>query len=80
MLQPDNDDTTLNNITTIVDMIRVRLFKYWYYIEWIFSVSELGKKYYTAVNFEHGKSINKIGTKKRIIETADKRGLNDEKP
>ena len=52
--QSGNDDSTLNNFTTIDDMIAVRLFKTWLLIEWIFNASELEKKYYKAAKFEHG--------------------------
>ncbi len=47
--QSGNDDSTLNNFTTIVDMTAVRALKHWLFIEWIFKASKLGKKYYKAL-------------------------------
>ena len=78
--QTDNDDSTLESITTAVDMIAVRLFKPWLLIEWLFKASVLGMIYHKAANYVHGKIINETGTKKRMRGTADKRGLNEEKP
>jgi len=78
--QNGNDDSTLNNITTVVDTTSVRIMKPWLLIDWIFSATEVGKKYYKAVKSEHNKIINEIGKIKGMRETAGKTGQNDEKP
>ena len=78
--QNDNDDSTLNNITTIMETTLARAFKPWLLIEWIFKASELGKKYYTAIKCEHGRIINETERIKWMRETADKGGINNEKP
>jgi len=77
--QNGNDDSTLNNITTIVDTTTVRITKPWLLIDWIFNATELGQKYSKAIQCEHGKIINEIERRKRMRETADKTGQNDEK-
>ena len=73
------DESTLNNITTVVDTTAVRFLKTWLLIDWIFNASELGKKYYKAFKCEQDKIINEIDRKMRMRETADKTGQNDEK-
>jgi len=73
------DESTLNNITTVVDTTAVRFLKPWLLIDWIFNASELGKKYYKAFKCEQDKIINEIDRKMRMRETADKTGQNDEK-
>jgi cytochrome P450 len=78
--QNGNDETTLNNITTILDTSAMKFLKPWLFIEWIFRATELGKKYYKAVQCVHGKITNAIGKKKRTRETTDMSDLNDEKP
>jgi cytochrome P450 len=75
-----NDDSTLNNITTIIDMTTRRLLKPWLLIEWIFKATELGKKYYRAFQSEHRKINYVIGQMKRMRETTGNRGHKDEKP
>ena len=77
--QNDNDDTTLNSITNIIDMLAMRAMKPWFYIDWIFSASELGKIYDKAVKHCHGILINETEKYKRMRETADNRDLNDKK-
>ena len=79
-VQNGNDESTLNNFGTVVDMITMRCLKPWLFIDWIFNATELGKKFNKAIQCEHGKMINEIAKKKRIRETADTRGINDEKP
>jgi hypothetical protein len=44
--QNGNDDSTLNNLTTIVDTTLVRIIKPWLLIDWIFNVSELSTEIY----------------------------------
>ena len=78
--QNGNDDSTLNNFTTIVDTTTLRVLKPWLLIDWIFNASELGKKYNKAVKCEHDKMINEIVKKKGMRKTTDTRELNDEKP
>jgi cytochrome P450 len=78
--QNGNDDTTLNSITTILDTSAMRFLKPWLCIDWIFRATELGKKYYKAVQCVHGKIITEMGKKKGMRETTDKGDLNDEKP
>jgi cytochrome P450 family 4 len=75
-----NDDSTLNNITTIVDITVMRLLKPWLYIEWIFKATELGKKYYKAMQCEHVKINNEIRRIKRMREIAETRGQKYDKP
>ena len=77
--QNDNDDSTLNSIKNIIDTSAIRAMKPWFYIDWIFNASELGKKYNKAVKHCHGLIIDEIEKDKRIRETADNRDLNDEK-
>ena len=77
--QNDKDDSTLNNITTIVDKTTVRMTKLWLLIDWIFNATELGKKYNEAVKCEHGKLINGIDRMRRMRETAGEKDQNDEK-
>ena len=64
--QNGKDDSTLNNIRTTVDTTAVRITKPWLLIDWIFNASELGKKYYKAVKYEHDKRINEVGRIKRM--------------
>jgi cytochrome P450 len=75
----DNDDFTLNNFKTILDTSAMRFLNPWLLVDWIFKATELGKKYYKAVQCEHGKIINAIGKKKGMRETKHKCDLNDEK-
>jgi cytochrome P450 len=77
--QNDNDDYTLNSITSMIDIPSTRLMKPWLYIEWMFKASELGKKYYKDVNHCFELIINEIQRDKKMRETVDKRDLNDEK-
>jgi cytochrome P450 len=77
--QNDNDDSTLNSITTIIDTTSMRSVKPWLYIEWIFKATELGKKYYKAVKHCHELIINEIERDMRMTETAEKRNINDDK-
>ena len=74
-----NDESTLNNITTIVDTVSARIMKPWLLIDWIFNESELGKEYYRAVKCEQARIINEEERIKRMRETGEKRGQNDEK-
>jgi hypothetical protein len=77
--QNENDVSRLNNITNIIDMIAIRVAKPWFYIDWIFNASELGKKFYKAVQFIH-ESINEdILKNRRMRETADNRDPNYQK-
>jgi cytochrome P450 len=76
--QNGNDDSTLNNITTVVDTTTVRIIKPWLLIDWVFNATELGKKYDTAVKCERDKVINEVWRNK-MRETAEKTGQNDEK-
>jgi hypothetical protein len=71
--QNGNHESTLNNITTILDTAAMRFLKPWLFIEWIFRATELGKKYYKAVQSVHGKIITEIGEKKGMRETTFKR-------
>ena len=75
-----NTESTLNNITTILDTISVRIFKPWLLIDWIFNATELGKKYNKAVKCEHEKIINEIVRQNRLRETGEKEGQKDKKP
>jgi cytochrome P450 len=75
-----NDNSTLNNISTIVDITVIRLLKPWLYIDWIFKATELGKKYYKAIQCEHGKINNEIRRIKKMRETSENREENDNKP
>jgi cytochrome P450 len=77
--QNDNDDYTLNSITTMIDTPSTRLLKPWLCIEWIFKASELGKKYYKDVNHCFELILNEIERDKKIRQTVDKRDLNEEK-
>jgi cytochrome P450 len=77
--QNGNDDSTLNNIITIVDTTTMRIMKPWLLVDWIFNATELGKKYYKAVKCQHDKIVNEVGKMKRMREAAEKGGLN-EKP
>jgi len=79
-VQSGNDESTLNNFTTNSDTALLRFAKLWLLIDWIFSVTEVGKKYNEAVKCLHGKMVNEIVKKKRMRETVDTRGINDEKP
>jgi hypothetical protein len=42
--QNDNDDSTLNSITTVTDTVAMRSVKPWLHIEWIYKATELGTK------------------------------------
>jgi cytochrome P450 len=77
--QNDNDDITLNSITNIIDVIAIRAMKPWFYIDRIFSASELGKIHDKAVKHCHGLIINEMEKYRRMRETADNRDLNDKK-
>ena len=79
-VQNGNDDSILNNITNIINTTAARAVKPWLFIEWIFKASELGKKYYKATKFLHGKISNEVQKRERMREIADKGGINDEKP
>jgi len=79
-IQTGNDESTLNNFTTISDMALLRPAKTWLLIDWIFNATEVGKKFIAAVKCEHGKMVNEIVKKKTMRETAHTTGLNDEKP
>jgi cytochrome P450 len=72
-------ESTLNNITTICDTTLARITKPWLLIDWIFNVTEMGKKYYKAVKCEHDKIINEVEKIRRMSEIPEKRGQN-EKP
>jgi cytochrome P450 len=74
-----NDDSTLNNMTTIVDATVMKFLKPWLYIDWLFKATEVGKKYHKAMECEHGKIINGIGRMKRMRQNTDTSDLNDEK-
>jgi hypothetical protein len=76
--QNGNDESTLNNITTILDTSAMKFLKPWIFIEWIFRSTELGKKYYKAVKCVHGKITSAIEKKKRTRETTAKSDLNYE--
>jgi cytochrome P450 len=78
--QNGNDDSTLNNFTTIFDTIASRITKPWLLIDCIFNANELGKKHYKAVKCEHNKIINVVGRIKKMRENAGKRCQNEEKP
>jgi cytochrome P450 len=73
-------DSSLKNLTTIIDITVVRFLKAWLYIEWIFKATELGKKYYKAVQCEYDKMNNHITRIKRMRETSENRGENENKP
>ena len=77
--QNDIDDSTLNNITNIIDTTIIRGLKPWFYIDWIFNASELGKKYYKSVKHCHELIINEIEKYMRMRKTADNGEINDEK-
>jgi cytochrome P450 len=78
--QNDNDDSKLNSMTTIIDTTAIRFMKPWFYIDWIFKASELGKKYYKAVKHCHELIINDIEKDKRMGEISDNKYLINEKP
>ena len=78
--QNGNDDSPLNNFTTIVETTTVRVTKPWLLIDWIFNATELGKKYNKAVKCEQDRIINIAGKVKRMRETAVKKGENNDKP
>jgi cytochrome P450 len=73
-----NDHSTFNNMKTIFDGTVMKFLKPWLYIDWIFKATELGKKYYKAMECEHGKIINGIGRMKRMRQNTDSSDLNDE--
>jgi len=58
--QTGNDQSTLINLTTIIDTAVLRYGKPWFLIDWIFNATELGKKYNEAVKCEHDKIIKEI--------------------
>jgi cytochrome P450 family 4 len=78
--QNDNDESTLNNMTTTVDTTSVRILKPWLLIDWIFKASELGEEFYKAIKCEHDKIINEVERIKRMRETGEKKDQNNEKP
>jgi cytochrome P450 len=57
----------------------VTITKPWLLIDWVFNATELGKKYYKTVKCERDKIINEVGRMKKMRETAEKTGQNDEK-
>jgi cytochrome P450 len=77
--QNGNDDSTLNNLTNIVDTTAVRIVKPWLLIDWIFNASKLGKKYVKAIKCERVKVINEVWRNMKMRETAEKTGKNNEK-
>jgi cytochrome P450 len=77
--QNGDEDSSLNNIKTVVDTTAVRIVKPWLLIDWIFNASELGKKYNKAVKCVHDRIITELGREKNMRETAEKTGQNDEK-
>jgi cytochrome P450 len=77
--QNDNDDSTLNNMKTVVDTTVVRVAKPWLLFDWVFNATELGKKYYKAVKCEHDRIFNEVERMKKMRETAKKRRQNEEK-
>ena len=79
-VQTGNDESTLNNFTSVINTIALRFMKPWLFIDWIFNASELGKIHNKVIEYERGKMINEMAKKKGMRETADTRGLNDEKP
>jgi cytochrome P450 len=48
-------------------------------IDWIFHASELGKKYYKAVKYERANVINGVWRNRKMRETAEEAGQNNEK-
>jgi len=76
--QNNNDDSTLNSITNIIDITAIRSLKPWFYIDWIFKASELGKKFYKAVKHCHELIIDEIEKDKRMREAADNGDLSYE--
>jgi cytochrome P450 len=76
--QNGNDDSTLNNLATIIDTTLVRIMKPWLLIDWIFNASELGQKFNKAVKCERDKINNEIGRKK-MGQTQKQTAHNDEK-
>jgi hypothetical protein len=69
----------LNAITTIIEILAVRIKKPWLYIEWIFNVTKVGTQYYNSVKHGHDTINNEILRKKITREAADKRDLHHEK-
>jgi cytochrome P450 len=57
-----------------------RLIKPWLLNDWIFKATELGKKYYKAMQCEQGKIKDEIRRINNMRETADKKGRNCKKP
>ena len=49
-------------------------------IDWIFNATVLGKKYNNAIQCEQGAVTNDTVRNKRMRETTDTSGLNEEKP
>ena len=78
--QNGNDESTLNSNTTLADTTSLRIIKPWLLIDWIFNATELGKEFNRAVKNERDKIINVVGRIKRMGETAEKTGQDDEKP
>jgi len=65
-VQTGIDESTLNNLTVIIDTMALRFLKPWLLIDWIFNASELGKKYNEAIQCVHGIMINEIVKKKMV--------------
>ena len=78
--QNGNDDSILNSITYIIDTSIIRGMKPWFYFDWIFKASELGKKFFKSVKHCHELIINEIERDKRMRQTADNKVLSVEKP
>jgi cytochrome P450 len=78
--QNGNDQSTLNNFTTVLEATNMRVKKPWFLIDWIFDATELGKKYCKAVECEHGKFNNIVERRKTMRENAEELGRNYEKP
>jgi hypothetical protein len=78
--QNGNDQSTLNNITTIADTTTMRVIKPWLLIDWIFDATGLGKKFSKAVHCEHGRINNEVVATKKMTENTEKVGQNYEKP
>jgi cytochrome P450 len=77
--QNDTADTMLNSITTIIDSLVMRAIKPWLYIDWIYKVTEQGKKFHSAIKYSHGFLIDAVDRAKRNTETAEKTDVNVEK-
>jgi len=77
--QNDNDDSTFNSITTIIDTTAMRAVKPWLHLEWVFKATELGKKYYKSVKHCHLLIIDELEKDKKMRTTADGRIIEVEK-